>query len=176
MLAALRGQAASFEALAGPPYGMEQFKGIGASLREKMARMAELRDRPWAEVVRKNLEEWKDRPDPEEVAKSFHLLFYLPSPEGAPGGFSLPFPSENRSLVLEEWPCLTEGEVAEASVGEDLSTVLASEPEGHRYLLPDVCLSEGRFLDGMTVDDLPRAVEVLPTDGIALRRALEESR
>ena len=25
---------------------------------------------------------------------------------------------------------------------------LAAEPEGHRYLLPDVCLSNGRFLDG----------------------------
>jgi putative radical SAM enzyme (TIGR03279 family) len=58
-------------------------------------------------------------------------------------------------------------------VGEDLARVLASEPNGHRYLLPDVCLSEGRFLDGTTIDDLPRPVEVLATDGIALRRALE---
>jgi NifB/MoaA-like Fe-S oxidoreductase len=61
-------------------------------------------------------------------------------------------------------------------VGEDLTRVLAAEPEGHRYLLPDVCLSEGRFLDGLTVHDLPRPVEVVPTDGIALRHALEESR
>jgi hypothetical protein len=51
--------------------------------------------------------------------------------------------------------------------------VLSNEPEGHRYLLPDVCLSQGRFLDGLTPDDLPRQVEILPTDGIALRRALE---
>jgi putative radical SAM enzyme (TIGR03279 family) len=57
-------------------------------------------------------------------------------------------------------------------VGADLSTVLAAQPEGHRYLLPDVCLSEGRFLDGTTPADLPRPVEVVPTDGIALRRAL----
>ncbi len=57
-------------------------------------------------------------------------------------------------------------------VGSDLARVLADEPEGHRYLLPDVCLSEGRFLDGWTLADLPRAVEVVPTDGIALRRAL----
>ncbi len=57
--------------------------------------------------------------------------------------------------------------------GADLTRVLAAEPEGHRYLLPDVCLSEGRFLDGLTPADLPRPVEVLPTDGIALRRALE---
>ena len=57
-------------------------------------------------------------------------------------------------------------------VGADLSPVLAGEPEGHRYLLPDVCLSDGRFLDGTTPADLPRPVEVVPTDGIALRRAL----
>ena len=58
--------------------------------------------------------------------------------------------------------------------GEDVARVLASEPEGHRYLLPDVCLSdEGRFLDGVTVDTLPRLVEVVATDGIALRNALE---
>jgi NifB/MoaA-like Fe-S oxidoreductase len=58
-------------------------------------------------------------------------------------------------------------------VGEDVARVLAAEPVGHRYLLPDVCLSEGRFLDGTTIADLPRPVEVIPTDGIALRRALE---
>jgi len=58
--------------------------------------------------------------------------------------------------------------------GEDVSRVLATEPQGHRYLLPDVCLSdEGRFLDGLTVTDLPRVVEVVETDGIALRAALE---
>lgn len=58
--------------------------------------------------------------------------------------------------------------------GADLTRVLADQPEGHRYLLPDVCLSDdGRFLDGPTVDDLPRPVEVVATDGIALRRALE---
>ena len=50
--------------------------------------------------------------------------------------------------------------------------MLAGEPEGHRYLLPDVCLSDGRFLDGTTPADLPRPVEIVPTDGDALRRAL----
>ncbi len=59
--------------------------------------------------------------------------------------------------------------------GDDVSRVLAAEPSGHRYLLPDVCLSDdGRFLDGVTVDELPRPVEIIPTDGIALRRALEQ--
>jgi putative radical SAM enzyme (TIGR03279 family) len=61
-------------------------------------------------------------------------------------------------------------------VGEDIARALAAEPEGHRYLLPDVCLSEGRFLDGLTPFDLPRPVEVIATDGVALRRALEVGR
>ena len=63
--------------------------------------------------------------------------------------------------------------VAGLLVGEDVSRTLETEPAGHRYLLPDVCLSGGRFLDGRTVGDLPRPVEVLPTDGFALRAALE---
>jgi NifB/MoaA-like Fe-S oxidoreductase len=57
--------------------------------------------------------------------------------------------------------------------GTDLVGVLSGQPEGHRYLLPDSCLSEGRFLDDLTVADLPRPVEVVPTDGLSLRRALE---
>src|SRR4029079_7876242 len=60
-------------------------------------------------------------------------------------------------------------------VGHDLQRVLAAEPSGHRYLLSDVCLYEGRFLDGTTLDDLPRPVEVVATDGISLRNALEPS-
>jgi putative radical SAM enzyme (TIGR03279 family) len=60
--------------------------------------------------------------------------------------------------------------------GADLTRVLADQPEGHRYLLPDVCLSDdGRFLDGVTIADLPRPVEVVSTDGIALRAALEQA-
>ena len=57
-------------------------------------------------------------------------------------------------------------------VGEDLQRVLAAEPEGDRYLLPDVCLSNGRFLDGLTLEDLPRPVEVIATNGISLRKAI----
>ncbi len=57
-------------------------------------------------------------------------------------------------------------------VGADLARVLETEPPGHRYLLPDVCLSEGRFLDGTTPAELPRTVEIIATDGIALRAAL----
>jgi NifB/MoaA-like Fe-S oxidoreductase len=57
-------------------------------------------------------------------------------------------------------------------VGEDVGRALAAEPVGHRYLLPDVCLSNGAFLDGLTPADLPRPVEVVATDGVSLRRAL----
>jgi putative radical SAM enzyme (TIGR03279 family) len=58
-------------------------------------------------------------------------------------------------------------------VGEDIARVLSAQPAGGRFLLPDVCLSGGKFLDGMSPADLPRGVEVLPTDGVALRRALD---
>jgi NifB/MoaA-like Fe-S oxidoreductase len=70
--------------------------------------------------------------------------------------------------------CYFGGNVAVSGlmVGEDLARVLAGEPEGHRYLLPDVCLTQGRFLDGTAPEDLPRPVEVVPTDGRALRVAL----
>ncbi len=63
--------------------------------------------------------------------------------------------------------------VAGLMVGDDLSRVLAAEPAGHRYLLPDVCLSQGVFLDGTSPDQLPRPVEIIATDGLALRAALD---
>jgi len=56
--------------------------------------------------------------------------------------------------------------------GADVARALGGEPPEHRYLLPDVTLSRDRFLDGATVDDLPVAVEVVPTDGAALVAAL----
>lgn len=60
-------------------------------------------------------------------------------------------------------------------VGEDVDRELADIPEGHRVLIPDVCLSRDRFLDGLTPADLRRPVEIVPTDGAALRRALARS-
>ncbi len=57
--------------------------------------------------------------------------------------------------------------------GVDVAAALASEPVTHRYLLPDVCLSGGRFLDGMTPAELPRPVEIVPTNGSALRELLD---
>jgi putative radical SAM enzyme (TIGR03279 family) len=64
--------------------------------------------------------------------------------------------------------------VAGLLTASDLTRVLEDEPAGGRYLLPDACLSEGRFLDGATIDDLPRPVEVVPSDGRSLRRALDQ--
>jgi len=54
----------------------------------------------------------------------------------------------------------------------DVSAALAVEPDDHRYLLPDVVLSDDRFLDGGRIADLPRAVEVVGTTGADLVRAL----
>ena len=45
-------------------------------------------------------------------------------------------------------------------------------PGGVRYLLPDVALSRGVFLDGSGPDILPRPVEVVGTGGDALVEAL----
>jgi len=56
--------------------------------------------------------------------------------------------------------------------GEDITAALDGQPQHARFLLPDVVLSRGRFLDGMTVEALPRPVEVVPTDGASLVKAL----
>jgi putative radical SAM enzyme (TIGR03279 family) len=63
--------------------------------------------------------------------------------------------------------------VAGLLTGEDVARALTKVPDTSRCLLPDACLNEGRFLDGMTLADLPRAVEVVPTEGSALRQALD---
>jgi NifB/MoaA-like Fe-S oxidoreductase len=63
--------------------------------------------------------------------------------------------------------------VAGLLTGEDLARALETVPAGTRCLLPDACLNEGRFLDGLTLADLPRPVEVVPTDGASLRLALD---
>jgi NifB/MoaA-like Fe-S oxidoreductase len=63
--------------------------------------------------------------------------------------------------------------VAGLLTGEDVARALSTAPRDTRYLLPDACLNEGRFLDGLTLADLPCAVEVVPTDGHSLRAALD---
>jgi putative radical SAM enzyme (TIGR03279 family) len=56
--------------------------------------------------------------------------------------------------------------------GGDIAAALERAPSNQRVLLPDVVLSNGRFLDGSGLDDLPMPVEVVPTDGAALVSAL----
>jgi len=56
--------------------------------------------------------------------------------------------------------------------GADVADALSTIPPGERVLLPDVVLSHGRFLDGATLDDLPRAVDLVTTDGASLVAAL----
>jgi NifB/MoaA-like Fe-S oxidoreductase len=58
--------------------------------------------------------------------------------------------------------------------GADIAAELETRPETDRYLLPDVTLSRGRFLDGTTAAQLPRTVEIVKTDGAALVRALQK--
>ena len=62
--------------------------------------------------------------------------------------------------------------VAGLMTGADLIDALGDAPSGRRYLLPDVCLSGGRFLDGLGPEDLPRPVEIVRSDGASLRQAL----
>lgn len=56
--------------------------------------------------------------------------------------------------------------------GADVAAALEGQPVGERYLLPDVVLSGGRFLDDSSPADLPRPVEIVRTDGVALVGAL----
>jgi NifB/MoaA-like Fe-S oxidoreductase len=66
--------------------------------------------------------------------------------------------------------------VAGLMTGLDLRAALNDVDRSTLCLLPDVCLSEGRFLDGLTLDDLPRSVMTVPTTGHDLRSALERIR
>ena len=56
----------------------------------------------------------------------------------------------------------------------DISSTLRRHGGQHHYLLPDVCLNDGVFLDGGRLDELRREfdVEVIPTSGSSLRRRL----
>ena len=57
--------------------------------------------------------------------------------------------------------------------GSDINRELANVHDRAQVFVPDVCLSNGRFLDGMTPEDLIRDILVVPTDGRALRRIVE---
>ncbi len=66
--------------------------------------------------------------------------------------------------------------VAGLLTGSDLSRALGELDDGTACLIPDVCLNEDRFLDGLTLADLPREVTVVPTTGRDLREAVESAR
>jgi NifB/MoaA-like Fe-S oxidoreductase len=62
--------------------------------------------------------------------------------------------------------------VAGLLTGQDLIDALADVAPETVVLVPDVCLSEGRFLDGLDLGDLGRSVTVVPTTGQDLHAAL----
>ena len=90
----------------------------------------------------------------------------LPALSGAAGAAVRALPVPNR---------LFGGNIAVTGLlaGADVAAVLESEPAGGvRYLLPDVTLSRGVFLDGSAPEALPRPVEVVGTGGDALVAAV----
>jgi len=66
--------------------------------------------------------------------------------------------------------------VAGLLTGQDLINALVDVAPETVILVPDVCLSEGRFLDGLDLDDLGRSVMIVPTTGQDLRAALTSVR
>lgn len=65
--------------------------------------------------------------------------------------------------------------VAGLLAGSDVARAVADAPED-RLLLPDVCLSGGRFIDGVALDELDPRLEVVATNGSALRWAIRVGR
>jgi hypothetical protein len=65
--------------------------------------------------------------------------------------------------------------VAGLMTGGDIRSAMAEMPANTHFLLPNVCLNNGVFLDGVTVEELAREfdVEVIATSGAALRTRLE---
>ncbi len=66
--------------------------------------------------------------------------------------------------------------VAGLLTGQDLIDALRDVARDTVVLVPDVCLSEGRFLDGLDLEDLGRQVTVVPTTGQDLHAALRSVR
>ncbi len=65
--------------------------------------------------------------------------------------------------------------VAGLMTGGDIRSHLEGRVDGRLYVIPDVCLNDGRFLDDVHIDDLARDHDlvVLPPTGGALRRFLD---
>jgi NifB/MoaA-like Fe-S oxidoreductase len=66
--------------------------------------------------------------------------------------------------------------VAGLLTGQDLNRALDGIARSTVLLLPDVCLSEGRFLDGLELEDLTHPVITIRTTGQDLRSSLESVR
>ena len=66
--------------------------------------------------------------------------------------------------------------VAGLMTGRDLQEALTDVSLARLCLVPDVCLSEGRFLDGLSLEDLSRPVTPVATTGHDLRTTLESAR
>jgi putative radical SAM enzyme (TIGR03279 family) len=64
--------------------------------------------------------------------------------------------------------------VAGLMTGGDLRAAMAQSPANTLFLLPNVCLNNGVFLDGVTLEELATEfdVEVIATSGAALRKRL----
>ena len=77
-----------------------------------------------------------------------------------------------RTLVVENRHFGGNIGVTGLMTGGDIRDALGAVAPAERVLLPDVVLSNDRFLDGLGLDDLGREVEVVPTDGVALVEAL----
>lgn len=58
--------------------------------------------------------------------------------------------------------------------GTDIREVIAKRSAPTQYVLPDVCLSGGKFLDDLTPEDLGASVDIIGSDGVALRKYLED--
>lgn len=65
--------------------------------------------------------------------------------------------------------------VAGLMTGGDLRLAMAQLPASTLFLVPNVCLNNGVFLDGVTIDELTTEfnVEVIATSGVALRQRLD---
>jgi hypothetical protein len=63
--------------------------------------------------------------------------------------------------------------VAGLLTGMDIARSMGEIGLDRYFVIPDVCLSENRFLDGLTLEDLPAPCGVVETTGIALRRFVD---
>lgn len=66
--------------------------------------------------------------------------------------------------------------VAGLLTGSDINRELSQIDDDVNVVIPDVCLNEGRFLDGTLLDELRRPVTVIETSGSALRNLLDSMR